>query len=544
MTVGRDVGHVTGLTADQSWWLAIGLATAGNISENAGFNLVNFSHLPLAQSMFLTPTQFKVIGWTLFCTGNVALFAALAFAAQTMVSALGALQFISNVYFVYLATGRKPNKSQILGTFLVITGNVIVVKCAAKNDKVYTSDELLELFLAPLYLSYLLGCVGGSLFFFLLYNGVLERMYTETKEDALRAEIQRMARSRAISLSGGGGLALAHSTTGRRTRNSSSLLGSKIHVDARISDPNHHVVRPISRELSSSKSATTGGGGGTKKSFHGGFSSRKLKLEELEKKALFEKDGPLREANCWQNAIKNNLVVLRPAVYTLAAALIGHHAAIYGKGCASVLAVLFAGEPVYKEWFSYVIPFLLFAFIAFWLKHLNIALKRFDGAIAIPTLQIFWIIGAITGGGVFYHEFDEFTVERWIGFWGGVVLVVIGVYLLAPDEIISAETGDRPLVEKQQQLDPPPGDTNRLTAPSARLQWKPIASEEKNAATTTTLKPPNATYGSTSNTTAGEAGTPTRIQSPPSKRKASTTTTRKGVEVAGEEDHSEAQKLP
>ena len=68
---------------------------------------------------------------------------------------------------------------------------------------------------------------------------------------------------------------------------------------------------------------------------------------------------------------------------------------------------------------------------------LNCGLARWDALSNVPVFQSFWILVSVIGGGVFYNEFNDFSVLQWIMFPLGVLLTIIGVYYLSQREIAS-----------------------------------------------------------------------------------------------------------
>ena len=62
----------------------------------------------------------------------------------------------------------------------------------------------------------------------------------------------------------------------------------------------------------------------------------------------------------------------------------------------------------------------------------------------IPVLQVFFVFFAIICGGIFFQEFSNFTAGQYVGFIVGVLMILGGVYGLAPagnvDIIKSCET--------------------------------------------------------------------------------------------------------
>ena len=113
-------------------------------------------------------------------------------------------------------------------------------------------------------------------------------------------------------------------------------------------------------------------------------------------------------------------------------AIVGTQSVLQSKCLAELLKATFEGDNQFTHWFLYVILLGFLAGLSFWLYRMNAALKKFDGLIIIPLLQVFWTTSAILQGGVYFQEFDKFSRAQSIGFTMGVLIVFIGVYLLAP----------------------------------------------------------------------------------------------------------------
>ena len=99
---------------------------------------------------------------------------------------------------------------------------------------------------------------------------------------------------------------------------------------------------------------------------------------------------------------------------------------------AELLKATIEGDNQLTNGFTYVIILGFIAGISFWLYRMNSALKMFEGLIIIPLLQVFWTTCAILQGGMYFQEFEKFTVSQIMGFSTGVLIVFIGVYMLAP----------------------------------------------------------------------------------------------------------------
>ena len=67
-------------------------------------------------------------------------------------------------------------------------------------------------------------------------------------------------------------------------------------------------------------------------------------------------------------------------------------------------------------------------------RRMNRALQRFDAVFIIPVLQVIWILFSIISGGLYFKEFESLDVFDGIMFIAGVLLILIGVFLLSPKD--------------------------------------------------------------------------------------------------------------
>ncbi len=74
--------------------------------------------------------------------GSIADFAALSFAAQSLIAPLGALTIVSNVVFAPYLLGEKISQKELLGTATIIFGSVIAVAFADHQSQPHRSLAL------------------------------------------------------------------------------------------------------------------------------------------------------------------------------------------------------------------------------------------------------------------------------------------------------------------------------------------------------------------------------------------------------------------
>lgn len=81
--------------------------------------------------------------------GEVANFAAYAFAPAILVTPLGALSVLSGAILGTYFLNEKLGKLGILGCFICIIGSIIIASHAPPDKKVETVDEILDYAIKP-----------------------------------------------------------------------------------------------------------------------------------------------------------------------------------------------------------------------------------------------------------------------------------------------------------------------------------------------------------------------------------------------------------
>eukprot|EP00756_Hemistasia_phaeocysticola_P008380 Hpha_TRINITY_DN14605_c0_g1::TRINITY_DN14605_c0_g1_i1::g.48557::m.48557 len=113
------------------------------------------------------------VGVTLFVIGNIMNFGSFALAAQSLLAALGCIQFVTNVIFARYINGEQATNLQLVGTAFVVCGTVLTVLFGVHTSEDYDTDDLKELYRKPVYLSYLavqlILCAAG---YFIYKKGV------------------------------------------------------------------------------------------------------------------------------------------------------------------------------------------------------------------------------------------------------------------------------------------------------------------------------------------------------------------------------------
>lgn len=108
----------------------------------------------------LAPNRLWLTAMVVFVVANLANFASFAFAAQSLLAALGSIQFVSNVVFARLVNKERITRQTVVGTLVIVAGCIVLVLFGSHDSPVYTVGDLLALYGNPGYIAYL--CVGAT----------------------------------------------------------------------------------------------------------------------------------------------------------------------------------------------------------------------------------------------------------------------------------------------------------------------------------------------------------------------------------------------
>lgn len=140
--------------------------------------------------------------------------------------------------------------------------------------------------------------------------------------------------------------------------------------------------------------------------------------------------------------------------YSTAAAIGGAQAVLNSKCMAILLKVSSTGEKnEFKFWWLWFILSTWILLVVYWVNRIDTGLKYYDPQFIIPVLQVFFIFFAIVVGGIYFQEFAKFSTGQYIGFSAGVLLILSGVYGLAPVDVpLKVITEDEPKSDDTKSL--------------------------------------------------------------------------------------------
>lgn len=112
----------------------------------------------------------------MFALGTAMSFGAFKFAAQSLLSGLGSVQFLSQVFFSRFILHEKIEKYAYAGVGLIIGGCTFIVIFGAHDTKNYKPEELAALYGRSEYVCYMLGAGFLACFVSLAYSIMKQRI--------------------------------------------------------------------------------------------------------------------------------------------------------------------------------------------------------------------------------------------------------------------------------------------------------------------------------------------------------------------------------
>ncbi|CAI0559808.1 unnamed protein product [Linum tenue] len=152
------------------WIVGAVINLFGSIAINFGTNLLKVGHnererhsvmdsegasvkIPLKSVMDFQSWR---VGVVVFFLGNCLNFISFAYAAQSLLAALGSVQFVSNIAFAYFVFNKMVTVKVLVATAFIVLGNVFLVAFGNHQSPVFTPEQLVEKYSNITFLFYLL----------------------------------------------------------------------------------------------------------------------------------------------------------------------------------------------------------------------------------------------------------------------------------------------------------------------------------------------------------------------------------------------------
>jgi hypothetical protein len=169
------VGTMGVVPKDQMWLFGMTLNIFGSVTVNFGTNLMKSAHNLFEESegdmdecgsgndsvqnsggksnktnktkdSMFNSRNIWALGLTIFSVGCLVNFASFAFAAQSLLAALGTVQFVSNVFFAKFVLGEVLTVRIVVATCIIVSGLLLAILFSNHASDTYTSTDLLELY--------------------------------------------------------------------------------------------------------------------------------------------------------------------------------------------------------------------------------------------------------------------------------------------------------------------------------------------------------------------------------------------------------------
>ncbi|XP_019245500.1 PREDICTED: probable magnesium transporter NIPA8 [Nicotiana attenuata] len=150
------------------WVIAAIINLLGSIIINFGTNLLKLGHherkkhsmnvkVPIKKPIIYFQTW--RIGILFFAIGNCLNFISFGYAAQSLLAALGSIQFVSNIVFAYFLSNKTVTIKIVLATAFIVVGNIFLVAFGNHQSPVYMPEQLAENYTNITFLLYCLTLV-------------------------------------------------------------------------------------------------------------------------------------------------------------------------------------------------------------------------------------------------------------------------------------------------------------------------------------------------------------------------------------------------
>ncbi|XP_073006991.1 probable magnesium transporter NIPA8 isoform X2 [Typha latifolia] len=156
------------------WVIGALINIVGSIAINFGTNLLKLGHDQRERLSILCSDEgndkitlkpiihFQTwrVGILFFALGNCLNFISFAYAAQSLLAALGSIQFVSNIAFAYFVLSKTVSVKVIVATAFIVFGNIFLVSFGNHQSPVYTPEQLIEKYSNLVFLLYCLSLVS------------------------------------------------------------------------------------------------------------------------------------------------------------------------------------------------------------------------------------------------------------------------------------------------------------------------------------------------------------------------------------------------
>ncbi|PIA41310.1 hypothetical protein AQUCO_02200010v1 [Aquilegia coerulea] len=166
------------------WVIGAIINLIGSIAINFGTNLLKLGHIQRERHSVLDNDgtngkhimkpiiyfQTWRVGILFFAFGNCLNFISFGYAAQSLLAALGSVQFVSNIAFAYFVLNKMVTVKVLVATAFIVLGNIFLVAFGNHQSPVYTPEQLADKYSNVVFLLYCLILVLVVVFHHSIYR--------------------------------------------------------------------------------------------------------------------------------------------------------------------------------------------------------------------------------------------------------------------------------------------------------------------------------------------------------------------------------------
>jgi len=114
-------------------------------------------------------------------------------------------------------------------------------------------------------------------------------------------------------------------------------------------------------------------------------------------------------------------------LYVVVGSVVANFTALFGKAFSGLLVFTISGQDQFNDPFVALIIVVFVVSLPLQVYLINASLVVNDLLYHMPNFYVFWNIGNIVTGAVFYDEKAHFSETRWLNFLIGIALLFLGV---------------------------------------------------------------------------------------------------------------------
>ncbi|GAB4815957.1 hypothetical protein N2152v2_003003 [Parachlorella kessleri] len=354
---------------------------------------------------------YAAVGWLLFGVGNILRFVSMRFAAQTVLSGLGSLQFVLIPLASRTLLGIRSHLTTVLGVGTVLLGNALIIFYGPPEVS-FTLHQLRSQWATPA-MQIFLGVLGG-----LLCSLQCVWWYI-TGQQMLQQRQQQHQWSSSLQIS-------QHSQQ----------------EELFILSPNWAPSSPLAvRGPASGEHAAAG-------------AWDKLAAGAA---ASFKDGSAGQQQGSGSQDLESSKVFMGALLFSAVASFIGAWSVLFSKSLTYIVTALPASL---YDWYSWFVAVAFLGTAAFWVRQSDRGLRLYPASLIMPLMQAFWMCMSVVEGGIYFNELVMLPANS-------LLLLLLGLALALVGAVFMGVAGYR---SEQQEAalaalaarSPPTGDIERM----------------------------------------------------------------------------------